>query len=44
MQTVLLSCALGATCAMALRAAVSAYATMDELVRHGRLFPPKAWR
>jgi len=42
MQTVLLSCLFGAVCAMALRAAASAFATTDEMMRRaGKCFPPE---
>ena len=42
MQTIFLSCLFGAVCAMALWAAVSARATMDEVMRRADRFsrPP----
>lgn len=42
MQTVLLSCLFGAVCAVAPSAAVSASATIDEMMRRaGKRFPPE---
>jgi hypothetical protein len=41
MQTILLSCLFGVLCAMGLWAAVSARATMDQVIRRGRLSPPE---
>jgi hypothetical protein len=41
MQVILLSCLLGAGCAMAVWAIVNVHATIDEVVRRGgRPFPP----
>jgi len=40
MQTILLSCLFGVGCAMALWAAISARATMDEVMRRADRFSP----